>query len=63
MEAGEGGNFAFVEVVIAEEGVITVDDIDDNPVKWKTCVKVVKYILLSLYNNCEKVIGRNRLII
>ena len=30
--AGDGGNFAFVEFAIEEEGVMAVEDIEDNPV-------------------------------
>ena len=40
-EAGDGGNFALFDVDM-EEGVMTVEDIEDNPVNEKHVLLVVK---------------------
>ena len=46
-DSGDGGNFAFAEVAIEEEvGVMTVEDIEDNPVNQKHMFWVINFTLL-----------------
>ena len=55
-DAGDGGSFWLFDVDM-EEGVMTVEDIEDNPVNEKHVLLVIVRFIAAIKQYCKKVIG------